>query len=190
MDELPIVEGLDTRDALTRLGGNRSLYLKLLHQFLEQESVPSQIAAQLNQGDRSTAERMAHTLKGVAGTLGATAVQRAAAELEESIRTGKNAVVEPLAVGLSELLTRLRPALPELSSRPAVPVNLEQKEEIVTQMEALLSCYDAGAQDLFESHRELFQTVLGDEDFRAFETHVSHFALDEAHQLLRQAVGS
>ena len=82
-DELPVCAGLDTQDGLTRLAGNRKLYLKLLRQFTEQQgTVPAQIGAALAQGDPNLAERLAHTLKGVAGNLGAKPVQTAADELE------------------------------------------------------------------------------------------------------------
>ncbi|MCZ7640780.1 MAG: response regulator [Verrucomicrobia bacterium] len=68
---LPVVEGLDTADGLTRVAGNRKLYLKLLRQFVEQQgSAPAQIAAALTGGDVPLAERLAHTVKGVAGSLG------------------------------------------------------------------------------------------------------------------------
>ncbi len=36
-DELPSVAGLDTKDGLSRVAGNRKLYLKLLRQFVEQQ---------------------------------------------------------------------------------------------------------------------------------------------------------
>ena len=69
---LPVVEGLDTADGLLRLAGNRTLYLKLLRQFAEQQgAAPAEIAALLAAGDLATAERQAHTIRGVAGSLGA-----------------------------------------------------------------------------------------------------------------------
>ncbi len=36
-EELPAIDGLDTQDGLTRVAGNRKLYLKLLRQFAEQQ---------------------------------------------------------------------------------------------------------------------------------------------------------
>ena len=83
--DLPAVEGLDTKDGLTRVAGNRKLYLKLLRQFAEQQG-PSveQITAALAQGDAALAERLAHTLKGVAGNIGAKPVQAAAGVVGET----------------------------------------------------------------------------------------------------------
>src|SRR6185503_15665648 len=46
------IDGLDTRDGLSRVAGNRKLYLKLLQQFVEgQGPAVGQIAAALNGGD-------------------------------------------------------------------------------------------------------------------------------------------
>src|SRR4029077_12556361 len=112
-EELPTIAGLDTNDGLSRVGGNRKLYAKILHQFAEQQSpAADQVADALATGDHALAERLAHTLKGVAGNIGATGVQSAAAALERAIRDRSNAeevervrqrlgvVLEPLATGI------------------------------------------------------------------------------------------
>src|SRR6185503_4137239 len=85
-DDLPSIIGLDAEDGLTRVAGNRKLYLKLLRQFIEQQGPAlGQIAAALATGDMALAERQAHTLKGVAGNIGARQVQTAAGALEKLI---------------------------------------------------------------------------------------------------------
>ncbi len=86
-EALPDVPGLDTFDGLSRVGKNRKLYLKLLRQFVEQQGpAGEQIASALVSDDNSGAERLAHTLKGVAANLGARTVQTAAGALEKAIR--------------------------------------------------------------------------------------------------------
>ena len=73
-DDLPSIPGLDAKDGLSRVAGNRKLYLKLLRQFVEQQGpAVEQITTALAQGDVALAERLAHTLKGVAGNIGAKA---------------------------------------------------------------------------------------------------------------------
>jgi two-component system sensor histidine kinase/response regulator len=74
---LATIKGLGTNDGLARVAGNRKLYLKLL-----------QTTVALNQGDRGLAERLAHTLKGVAGNIGARSVQAAAGALEKLFVSG------------------------------------------------------------------------------------------------------
>ena len=79
-DELPDVPGLNVAEGLVRVAGNKKLYRKLLRQFSNTEADAAQrIASALAEKDRALAERLAHTVKGVAGNIGASAVQNAAA---------------------------------------------------------------------------------------------------------------
>ena len=118
-------DGLDTKDGLTRVAGNRKLYLKLLRQFAEQQGpAVEQITAALAQGDTALAERLAHTLKGVAGNIGAKPVQAAAGALEKLIRDRAAAAetesaLRQVAAALDPLLAQLRDSLP--SPEPTTP---------------------------------------------------------------------
>src|SRR5262249_28881340 len=86
---LPAVEGLGAAQGLRRVAGNESLYLKLLREFLESQSDAAQrIRESLEGGEREAAERLAHTVRGVAGNLAAGPVHSAAGALEKAIRDG------------------------------------------------------------------------------------------------------
>src|SRR5262249_8440477 len=86
-DDPPSGPGLRTVDGLSRVAGNRKLYVKLLRQFVEQQGpAVTQIAEAQAKGDVALAERLAHTLKGVAGNIGAKPVQVAAGALEKVTR--------------------------------------------------------------------------------------------------------
>ncbi len=126
-DDVPSVEGLDTKDGLGRVAGNRKLYLKLLRQFVQQQgAVPAQIAEALARNDLPVAERLAHTVKGVGGSLGARAVQHAAAKLEKTI-AAKTAspelapVLQEFQAILDDFVSRLRAALPQ-ARHPCPPL--------------------------------------------------------------------
>lgn len=81
--EIPEFNGLDKREGLARLGGNAKLYRDLMFRFAkEQRNTPESIAQLIAESDLETAERLAHTLKGVAGNLGAKEIQTRAAALE------------------------------------------------------------------------------------------------------------
>ena len=103
----PVVDGLNTADGLQRVGGNRKLYLKLLRQFVDDESDAAvRIRERLAAGDHATAERMAHTIKGVAGSLGARELQATAGDLERAVRENADpteALCDRLASALSAL---------------------------------------------------------------------------------------
>ncbi|HYH43358.1 MAG TPA: PAS domain S-box protein, partial [Burkholderiales bacterium] len=84
--DIPVVAGLDTVGGLKRLAGNAPLYVKLLRKYVEgQSGAARSIRDSLAAGDRKTAERIAHTAKGVSGNIGATEVEGEAAVLERAI---------------------------------------------------------------------------------------------------------
>jgi two-component system sensor histidine kinase/response regulator len=198
--EIPNVEGLDSVDGLLRVGGNRKLYLKLLRQFCAQKSdAPEQIAELLKAGDLPSAERKAHTAKGVAGNLGMKPVQLAAGELEKAIHDGADAArVESLRQQFGNVLTplidRLRATLgDELACLPApkaVAVDPAQMKLVVEQMTRYLAEFDTAASDCLEANRGVFASLFSTEEFGRFEQQVQGYAFGEALAQLEQAAGA
>src|SRR4030095_1628281 len=89
---MPSIANLDTKGGLSRVAGNQKLYVKLLRQFVEQQGpAVEQITSALAKGDTPHATLLAHTLKGVAGNIGATQVQTTASALEKSISNADTA---------------------------------------------------------------------------------------------------
>jgi HPt (histidine-containing phosphotransfer) domain-containing protein len=89
-DSLTELQGISVADGLKKVGGNEKLYRKLLLQFLDTHR-PSvdEIREALEKKDQTLAVRLAHTVKGVAGTLGAGALAQVAGELEKTLKTGE-----------------------------------------------------------------------------------------------------
>ncbi len=81
--------GIDMDAGIRRLMGKEELYKKLLVGFFRKNvSVPADIRARLEKGDREGARTLTHTLKGTASTLSAYDVNRTALNLETAIREG------------------------------------------------------------------------------------------------------
>jgi len=196
-DPLPSVEGLDAADGLLRVAGNRKLYLKLLRQFVEQQGqAPARITEALAASDHATAERLAHTVKGVAGNLGAGVVQAAAGALEQVIAgRGDGSRIEALGRRLADemeaLLARLRPALgdepPAAGLAAGPPIDPEALERLVAEMHKQLSEFDPAAADFLDTHREAFRSLLPGDAFTEFERHVQGYAFGEAQAILERA---
>ena len=111
-----VVEGVDTEDGLRRVGGNRKLYLKLLREFVDKQGpAGDEIVVALAAGDTAVAERLAHTVRGVAGSLGARGVQESAAALEKGI--GARLPPEELKPLLTEFRAGLAGLVEALRSR-------------------------------------------------------------------------
>jgi two-component system sensor histidine kinase/response regulator len=190
------VEGLDAAEGLLRVAGNKKLYLKLLRQFaVQQAESPAQIAAQLQAGDRATAERTAHTVKGVAANLGAKAVQAAAGELEKALHANTDAArLESLrgqfGAVLAPFIDRLHVALGEEAAVAAAPegaaVDPARLKQLVEQMTKYLAEFDAAAADCLEANRGAFATLFTAEEFGKFEQRVQGYAFDDALAQLKQ----
>jgi CheY-like chemotaxis protein len=81
-EALPIINGLDTKMGLMRASNNHKLYMKLLKRFVEAYSYEDTLTAELS----STAQqRYLHTLKGVAGNLGASDLHSLCEKLESEL---------------------------------------------------------------------------------------------------------
>ena len=77
---------IDTQAALERIGGLKELYYKLLKQFLSTHiKAAEKIMAHLEAGDFQLAYRVVHTVKSLAGQIGATALFNVSAHLERAI---------------------------------------------------------------------------------------------------------
>jgi ABC-type amino acid transport substrate-binding protein/DNA-binding response OmpR family regulator len=80
-EELP---GIDLRWGLERIGGNKRLFFKLLREFAaNHRDAIETIEQRLADGNREDARRELHTLKGVAGNIGARILQQEAGNLEQ-----------------------------------------------------------------------------------------------------------
>jgi len=89
-DGLPELPGIDKADGLKRMMNKPALYEKVLRDFHARFiDEPKIIRAAIAAGDLATAERRAHSTKGLAGTIGALQLQGAAKELEILLRQGE-----------------------------------------------------------------------------------------------------
>ncbi|MBF0302643.1 MAG: response regulator [Desulfamplus sp.] len=80
------LEGIDIQSALKRIRGNRRLLKNILTDFGKKYvSIKREIESEIEKGDITIAERMAHTVKGVAGNISAYALHSSADKLERAI---------------------------------------------------------------------------------------------------------
>jgi signal transduction histidine kinase/CheY-like chemotaxis protein/CHASE3 domain sensor protein len=197
---LPGVAGLDTQNGLSRVGGNVGLYMKLLRQFVEQQGqAVAQIGNAIAGGDGALAERLAHTLKGVAGNIGATSVQSVSGVLEKLIRNRAGA--QELAEAGRQVATHLEPLVAALRSAlqpaPAAGPAPEPAAGSVTPADsrkaaggllALLSESDPAASEFLASHRAALRPLFMEDTWPAFERLVADYSFDEAQTRLGEAL--
>jgi two-component system sensor histidine kinase/response regulator len=198
--ELPAMSGLDATDGLSRVAGNRKLYVKLLRQFVEQQGPAlGQVADALSKNDTVLAERIAHTLKGVAGNIGARQVHAAAGILEKALHDhGAPAAVESakqqLAGALDPLLSALRTALNALAPDEAAPeavtlaANPTEARAAAADLAKLLGDCDPGAVEFIKANQAALRALFASDAQKQFEQHVDGYAFAEAEAQLEQAL--
>jgi len=100
----PQLPGIDTAEGLRRMMNKPQLYVKVLrdfHQRFRNETTVIQTA--LSTGDREAACRSAHSVKGLAGSIGARNLQAAALALETAVRNEAPALTAHLATFSAQL---------------------------------------------------------------------------------------
>ncbi len=114
---------LEMQAALQRLGGRQALYERLVKSFAQ--DVPSEmeaLARHLEQRSQADALRVLHTLRGLAGAVGASALAAATGRQEQALRDGGEMEVADLAA-VQALLDESLAALAEVvAPAPAAPV--------------------------------------------------------------------
>jgi len=194
---IPEIAGLDVGDGLNRVAGNRKLYLDLLCRFAEgQAGAAPAIEAALDTGDRSLAQRLAHTAKGVSGNLGARAMHEIASQLESSIRQEDpsertNEILREFSKGMSVLVENIRAALPKSGEKP--PPQQEESvdpaavPEVVAHLARLLQEGDSEAVDSLEVDRPALVSICTSDEMARLEQSIRDFDFEAALQVLRPA---
>ena len=161
------IPGLDTAEALRRMAGNETLYLKLLRQFLDTQPQNFQdMAAAIAQRDWLLAERLAHTLKGTAGNLGLNTLTQPAAALEAAMHQAQDgdfaAQVQACQVAVETLTQALNAQWPQDATAQGVAVTLQDDAlTVLKQLQVLLRNDDPEAIELLEQHMALASKALG-----------------------------
>jgi CheY-like chemotaxis protein len=115
-DELPAaLDSLDMVAALARLGDNKVLYRRMLLMFhAEHEQDVQAIRSALESNDLELARRLAHTLKGLAGSVGADELRAVAKQLETAIAQGKEPVYGELLAQVEQKLAVIMTSIARL----------------------------------------------------------------------------
>jgi PAS domain S-box-containing protein len=184
--DLPVIEGIDMVGGLKRVAGNKRLYRSLLEQFVaKQAGAAAQIAEALRKEDRSLAELLAHTVKGVAGNVGMGRVQAEAAKLETAIRE-RSADVPVLLAGLDAALGAQVQAIqsvlgtPASASAPPRALDAGAASAAVARLRSLIEANDGDAADAVQTVAEVLAGSVDAGRLGALRTAIDEFDFDEA----------
>jgi signal transduction histidine kinase/CheY-like chemotaxis protein len=189
------IAGLDVDLGLVCTNHKATFYVGLLNKFvLSHARAIDNVRLALQASDGNKAERIAHTLKGLAGTLGATPLQasalvlegvlrkRAALQVTQGAMAHTEAALDQLVCALQAvpgLIASAPQAIPVLSAaqRDAARLTLQRLQELLQQS-------NAGALDLWQGHAGTLRALL--EDASAIEAAINDFDFEIALQLIAQ----
>jgi len=128
------VPGISVRQALSRLDQNERLYLGLLDKFKQGYAYADRDLRNLIEKKQDEdARRLAHSIKGVAGNIGMTDLQAAAANLETAFRDKAKSEYDTMITLFSQALPLVLSSVDQLTGSvvkaPPLPKNLEIKSE-------------------------------------------------------------
>ncbi len=141
--DLALIPGLNADQGIRNVGGDRLYYVQLLHQFADMMvSQPADLARLVQTGDWRSLQQVVHSLKGVAGTLGAEIIQALGGQLESLIRqNGAPELIGNLAGQLREHLQQLLSDLALILPRivPVLPASSEAGQSSRADADAVYS---------------------------------------------------
>ncbi len=190
------IAGLDVPLGLHQALGREGLYLSLLSKFIATYTdAPLRIAGAIAEADWTSAERMAHTLKGVAAQIGAGELRLIASQLEEALRARQSAaVLAPLQARLASILPGLIASiaarLPQAqASAAAGSIDMRRFEDVCRRLASQLKDDDFACMQVLDDNEAMLKAALG-AGFPAIAAAIRDFDYISALEGLRQAAAS
>jgi two-component system sensor histidine kinase/response regulator len=165
------IAGLDVSAGLRMTRGSAEKYAALLRLFVDHhETDMARLRECRAAGDLVQAERLSHTLKGAAGTVGATGLSSLAAELDAALREGRSereieARTEATALALQSFSAAVRAtlaALPSAAGATSAPVDTAWVRGHLDALADLLAEGDVRALALSHETAPELRSALGD----------------------------
>ncbi|MDV7340669.1 ATP-binding protein [Terasakiella sp. A23] len=165
--EHPEIEGLNVQDSIANFGNAVDLYNELLKKFcFVAQGMKGDLGSAISSGDYLTAGRIAHTLKGLAATIGAQNLESTARSLEvelgleEIVPAAVTTVFSDIELQTSDLINRIESFFDEGASQ-AGKYAVADTDQIYSQLQGLkelLESFDV------EAEEKITQMLLADMD--------------------------
>jgi len=191
--------GIDLQWGVTRVGGNRKLYRKLLGEFYQRHySDPASILESLQRDDSEGARRFVHTLQGVAGNIGAVPFQKEAYALERAIIAEEASLNDELPEGfvssfkeLFESLAHLVDEQDQLQHNESEEQTVLSNSDLIEHLKNLSTLIDEGNPDVIEQLKEVEMVSVSPEVnnmLMALKSQVENYDFAEADSTLKQLI--
>ena len=188
-----LLEDIDFQEGLRALQGNTTLYLKLLQMFQNKTDVAEKLQAALAQGDKTLAQRLAHTLKSEAGSIGAIKAQQAALDIEEALKhedddKSLEARIEALAQALKPVISSIGRLLTSETTADVTqePGATSTSVPLLRRLVQLLEQHDTEAIDLAKQLQGTSDNNTQKQRLTRVTDLIDDFQFDAAQKLIEQ----
>ncbi|NWK56786.1 response regulator [Verrucomicrobiaceae bacterium N1E253] len=188
------IPGIDFEKGLKNVGGNHKLYSKLLKDFYDDHRHDSAlIASCMSSKDQAAAVRTAHTIKGIAGTIGAQELQKVSKSLESALKSSDEDAKQSAYEQFESVMNPLMDALPATwaierdttdKHSEKAPLDIKNVKIIISTLNDLLAEMDPDAEDTVAELSELISEHITTRLLSKLTTQVRSFAFEDAQQTL------
>ncbi len=178
------IEGVDVEAGLRRVQGNQKLYHKLLIDFYQDyQDLPQKLSEMSQKSDLESLLLTSHTVKGIAGNIGADKLYETAAEYEKSLRTENNELSRKNFTFFIDEVNKLLSSLKvveemEKGRRYQGNQDFEKAASLLALLCEKLKMDDASAEDLLPE----IATCLNGSRFEQPMQDITHFVEDIEYQ--------
>ena len=183
------IEGLDLDLGLSRLRGDVNKFWALLREFVRfhGEDMP-EIRKALQRQQMTEANRLVHTLKGTAATIGLTRLQSDAQRLETALQAGileQDALMASIAAQQLVLAQTVNSIASEMREPDTAPDPVKARE-VLQQLGIALKTGDFHANQLFSENLPVLRASLPPMTFHELEAAVDSYDFEKAVMVLEK----
>ncbi len=189
--------GIDIRAGMERMRGNREKYRALLVKFSGHHATTvSEIRRAMESGDAETAARLAHTLKGVSGNIGAGDLFESVKNLEASIKNNNGEDPDRLIRAVEDALAVLLGSIGRIAGSPAAPETAAGPADRETAVVAarglmrLLENFDTRALDECTALKDLLGNGPAQQHLDELERLLGRYDFEGAQSVMRKILES
>lgn len=186
-EPLPTFNNIDVKNGLIRVGGNAKLFMSLLEKFYDNNiNVVEQIKTAVHKKDQELAVRLAHTVKGVAGNLGAMELNAIAAKVEAGLKNAEmddgdfNEFEAKLQLVLAEIAGWNSKRVKVVKTDDNAKLDVKKFKEHVITLKKLLEDNDFESGKKIDEIMEMPGIKIHEKILREIENAVKNYNFDDA----------
>lgn len=192
-DDMTLLAGFDVESALKRLGGNKNLFISLLHE-LKRDYADSadRLRQAVQEGQYEKATILAHTIKGFAGNLSAKKLAQTANAIEKATAKGvlasEDQLLDNFQASLSEVIGSITEMEEQMIMVTAPPNAIQSGQDeicrIVRDLSKLIKENNFEVEKSYSTLKTMLNKPETDEPMKILGRQLDSFNFKAAHETL------